>query len=105
MPWHLKPTERTGTRQEVEERLMEAAVFTCSICGEESKEICAYCTKDACSNHLCERCRRCSDCCHCDMPLTKASKETRYFSTHFVKPEPLEVVAAEHNGAEPLDES
>ncbi len=31
--------------------------------------ICVYCTKDACPNHLCERCGRCSDCCECDVRL------------------------------------
>jgi transcription elongation factor Elf1 len=46
------------------------AVFTCSICGEPSTDICAYCTKDACSNHRCVRCKRCSDCCECDVPLS-----------------------------------
>jgi len=45
---------------------MEVSTFTCSICGEISQRICIYCTKDACSNHLCERCHRCSDCCECD---------------------------------------
>ena len=49
---------------------VEAAVFTCSICGEPSKEICTLCTKDACPNHRCERCKRCSDCCECDVPLS-----------------------------------
>ncbi len=44
-------------------------VFTCSICGEPSKNICVHCTKDACGNHRCARCRRCSDCCECDVPL------------------------------------
>jgi hypothetical protein len=29
--------------------------FSCSICGEESTQICARCTKDACDNHLCEK--------------------------------------------------
>src|SRR5271157_3166577 len=41
--------------------------FTCSICAEESTRICARCTKDACNNHLCEKCRRCSDCCECEV--------------------------------------
>lgn len=50
---------------------MEVATFTCSICGEGSQEICVYCTKDACSNHLCERCRRCSDCCQCEVALVE----------------------------------
>lgn len=49
---------------------VNAAVFTCSICGEPSTNICAYCTKDACANHRCERCKRCSDCCECDVPLS-----------------------------------
>ena len=43
--------------------------FTCSICEEESTRICAQCTKDTCSNHLCEKCGCCSDCCECDVPL------------------------------------
>jgi hypothetical protein len=50
--------------------MVNAAVFTCSICGEGSTNICAYCTKDACSNHRCERCKRCSDCCECEFPLS-----------------------------------
>ncbi len=44
---------------------MDASTFSCSICGETSTHICVYCTKDACANHLCERCHRCSDCCAC----------------------------------------
>jgi hypothetical protein len=43
----------------------ETGQFRCSICGEPSTQICVYCTKDACPNHLCERCGRCSDCCEC----------------------------------------
>ena len=50
--------------------IVNAAIFTCSICGESSSNICAYCTKDACSNHRCERCKRCSDCCECEVPLS-----------------------------------
>ena len=42
------------------------ATFTCSICGESSHDICEYCTKDTCENHICSRCRRCSDCCECE---------------------------------------
>ncbi|HTW63769.1 MAG TPA: hypothetical protein VME17_04095 [Bryobacteraceae bacterium] len=49
---------------------VNTAVFTCSICGEPSAEICAYCTKDACANHRCVRCKRCSDCCECEFPLS-----------------------------------
>ncbi len=45
--------------------------FVCSICGEESTRICARCTKDACDNHLCEKCFRCSDCCECEVALTE----------------------------------
>jgi L-lactate utilization protein LutB len=43
--------------------------FSCSICGEESTRICVRCTKDACDNHLCEKCGRCSDCCECEVTL------------------------------------
>jgi hypothetical protein len=43
--------------------------FACSICEQESTRICAYCTKDACDNHLCTRCGCCSDCCQCEVPL------------------------------------
>jgi hypothetical protein len=50
----------------------EAAIFTCSICGEPAGEICVYCTKDACVNHRCDRCKRCSDCCECEIPLSAA---------------------------------
>jgi hypothetical protein len=45
--------------------------FTCSICGEESTRICVWCTKDACNNHLCEKCLRCSDCCACEVRLSE----------------------------------
>lgn len=41
-------------------------VFSCSICGEPSKDICVACTKDACENHRCLKCLRCSDCCACE---------------------------------------
>jgi len=43
--------------------------FKCSICGDPSTDICAWCTKDACANHLCAKCLHCSDCCHCEVPL------------------------------------
>jgi hypothetical protein len=49
--------------------MTEASSFTCSICGEPSKDICVWCTKDACPNHLCGKCRRCSDCCACEAPV------------------------------------
>ena len=51
---------------------VETAIFTCSICGEPSAEICVYCTKDACVNHRCDRCKRCSDCCECEVPRSAA---------------------------------
>jgi len=54
---------------------VETAVFTCSICGEPSKDICVFCTKDACANHRCERCRRCSDCCECEVPLSAVAEQ------------------------------
>ena len=60
-----------GHIQKIKEILMEPTTFSCSICGEASRDICVFCTKDACVNHLCERCRRCSDCCGCDVPLTR----------------------------------
>jgi hypothetical protein len=44
--------------------------FVCSICEQESTQICEYCTKDTCADHLCASCLRCSDCCECDVPLT-----------------------------------
>ena len=50
--------------------MSETLTFSCSICGEGSIDICVFCTKDACSNHRCEKCLRCSDCCHCEVPLT-----------------------------------
>lgn len=45
------------------------ACFNCSICGEASQRICRWCTKDACENHLCAHCLRCSDCCECEAVL------------------------------------
>ncbi len=45
--------------------------FLCSICEEESNKICVNCTKDACGNHLCDRCARCSDCCGCGIVLVE----------------------------------
>jgi hypothetical protein len=49
--------------------------FSCSICGEESTRICARCTKDACNNHLCDKCLRCSDCCECEVVLSETAHE------------------------------
>jgi len=44
--------------------------FQCSICGEESTRICVRCTTDACHNHLCEKCLKCSDCCECEVAIS-----------------------------------
>ncbi|HOK46452.1 MAG TPA: hypothetical protein PLA43_08190 [Bryobacteraceae bacterium] len=52
--------------------MSDARTFDCSICGEPSTQICVYCTKDACPNHLCCKCKRCSDCCECEVPLDSA---------------------------------
>ena len=49
--------------------------FVCNICGEESTQICARCTKDACDNHLCRKCHRCSDCCECEVTLDEPLHE------------------------------
>jgi len=43
--------------------------FACNICEEESTRICVQCTKDTCSNHLCDKCGACSDCCDCELKL------------------------------------
>ena len=48
---------------------MTPTTFICSICEAESTRICVHCTKDACENHLCEKCGRCSDCCSCEVRL------------------------------------
>ena len=45
--------------------------FACSICEQESTRICVFCTKDACSIHICGRCGCCSDCCPCEVPLNE----------------------------------
>lgn len=67
--------------------MTEIATFVCSICSETSLEICIYCTKDTCANHLCVRCRRCSDCCECEFPLTASEPESA--SLPPTQPEPL----------------
>src|SRR5579863_2955134 len=76
---------------------VNAAVFTCSICGEASANICSYCTKDACSNHRCERCKRCSDCCECEYPLSAeepaAAAEAVTETVIEPEPEPVSSVA------------
>ncbi len=47
--------------------------FACSICEEPSTQICVRCTKDACANHLCVKCHRCSDCCECEEPVAESA--------------------------------
>lgn len=69
--------------------------FTCSICGEPSTRICARCTKDACDNHLCEKCLRCSDCCECEVTLSEPNR-------HVVRAaEPVPELVPEQVPAEP----
>lgn len=80
--------------------IVTTAVFTCSICGEPSTEICAYCTKDACGNHRCVRCKRCSDCCECEFPLSAEE-----VAVEELTPEPeLAHEAAPEAEALPVDE-
>lgn len=62
--------------------------FTCSICGEESTRICARCTKDACNNHLCEKCHRCSDCCECEVALAEQPSARSVLQRHEPAPAP-----------------
>jgi hypothetical protein len=50
-------------------------VFQCHICCEPSSRICVWCTKDACDNHLCPKCGRCSDCCECEQTRDRAAEE------------------------------
>ena len=63
--------------------------FFCSICNEESTRICVRCTKDACNNHLCEKCLRCSDCCECEVTLSEYSVPAATARSVFPKPDPL----------------
>lgn len=53
----------------------EPRTFSCTICGDPSTQICEYCTKDTCPNHLCSKCLRCSDCCECEVPLDTVSDQ------------------------------
>ena len=68
--------------------------FICSICAEESIRICRRCTKDACNNHLCEKCGRCSDCCECEVTLSSNHTMTSASAREVIqaaKSEPLPV--------------
>jgi hypothetical protein len=62
--------------------------FICSICGEQSTRICARCTKDACDNHLCEKCLRCSDCCECEVALSEPVRHVLRVAVPESAPEP-----------------
>jgi len=73
LPGHDRAADQHA--QENPPMIVEPRVFTCSICGEPSTDICAYCTKDTCTNHRCTRCKRCSDCCECEVPLSAAEPE------------------------------
>jgi hypothetical protein len=73
--------------------------FVCSICGEESMRICALCTKDACNNHLCEKCGRCSDCCECEVALFEEPKSPSWGSARAAVR-----AAAEAKATEPASE-
>ena len=76
--------------------------FQCTICGEESTRICVWCTKDTCSNHICDKCGRCSDCCECDVPLDEPMHETvRSFNTQSAPPNPEPEPEAPHPPPDP----
>ena len=80
--------------------------FTCSICGEPSVSICVYCTKDACPNHLCERCFRCSDCCECDVRLDEHPEPVLAHEPAIVEELPIDGYVApptEAQAGEPSD--
>jgi len=78
--------------------------FQCSICGEESTQICVRCTKDACDNHLCEKCRRCSDCCECEVRLTPHIPESVRTALHGeTAPAPPAETAVEPVAQTPVD--
>ena len=62
--------------------------FACNICEELSATICANCTKDTCGNHLCPKCKCCSDCCNCELRLDETVEEMRATGPH--DPEPHE---------------
>ena len=79
--------------------------FQCSICGEESTRICARCTKDACDNHLCEKCLRCSDCCECEVrlnaPVAEPARTAEPAGQVPVEPVPAEALPPEDAAAVP----
>jgi hypothetical protein len=83
--------------------------FACSICEQESTRICVLCTKDTCSNHLCEKCGCCSDCCGCEVPLVESMEpgaeyaEPIHAETIHAAPILAEPFLAEPIHAEPVD--
>lgn len=78
--------------------------FICSICGEESTRICTRCTKDACDNHLCEKCLRCSDCCECEVSLSQPVRVVVHANTPAAEPTPQQATAAPEPSLPPPDE-
>lgn len=70
MPW---PTGEARSEEVMTDGTQTQGSFECSICAEPSTRICVWCTKDACDNHLCTKCQRCSDCCECELQLTEAA--------------------------------
>jgi len=78
--------------------------FMCNICGEESTRICARCTKDACNNHICEKCLRCSDCCECEITLSEQPPSARsVLSKQETAPEPEQPSLATELPVEPAE--
>ena len=75
--------------------------FFCSICSEESTRICARCTKDTCSNHICDKCGRCSDCCECEITLSEHAPPAVSARSLFPRPEQSAVVTEEAAFPEP----
>jgi hypothetical protein len=65
--------------------------FACSICEQESTRICVLCTKDTCSNHLCEKCGCCSDCCGCEVPLVEWTEPAPTYAEP-IHPDPIHPV-------------
>ena len=75
--------------------------FYCSICEEESTRICARCTKDACGNHLCEKCKGCSDCCECEIALVEPVTEAPMVRSQIPLPNPEPEPEAPHPPPDP----
>lgn len=75
--------------------------FVCSICEEESTRICVRCTKDTCSNHLCEKCGACSDCCDCEIRLDGDVELVHESATDVVQDHNAEPEPVVHPPAEP----